>query len=117
MSGDWQTVTEAEVDATPDRVWQAIATGPGLNGWFAGTNAVQPGSGGTLRSTMSGYTDELSVTAWEPLQRVTYRSSQSDDAGSTRSSGSSKAAPAGRCCAAWPAASCRATTGRRSSSR
>ena len=30
-------------------MWQALATGPGLNGWFSGANALQPGPGGTLQ--------------------------------------------------------------------
>src|ERR1700704_7182675 len=79
MRGEWETVTEAEVDASPEQVWQALATGGGLNSWFVGLNEVQPGSGGTLRSTTGGFTDELSVTAWEPRQRVVYRSSQGED--------------------------------------
>ena len=29
MHGEWETVTEAEVDASPEQVWQAIATGHG----------------------------------------------------------------------------------------
>jgi uncharacterized protein YndB with AHSA1/START domain len=79
MPGEWETVTEAEVHASPEQVWQAIATGPGLNGWFSGSIEVQPGPNGTLRSSAGGYTDELSVTAWEPPQRVAYRSRQDDD--------------------------------------
>jgi uncharacterized protein YndB with AHSA1/START domain len=76
--GEWKTVTEAEVEASPELVWQAIATGPGLDGWFVGSNEVQPGAGGTLRSTTGGVADELSVTAWDPPRRVTYRSSEGD---------------------------------------
>ncbi len=79
MPREWEIRTEAEVEASPDQVWQALATGPGLNGWFSGSTEVQPGPGGTLRSTAGEYTDELSVTAWEPAQRIAYRSSQSAD--------------------------------------
>jgi uncharacterized protein YndB with AHSA1/START domain len=71
--------SEAEVDASPEQVWQAIATGPGLDAWFVGSNEVQPAPGGALRSTAGGYTDELSVTAWEPQHRVVYRSSPGED--------------------------------------
>src|SRR5437879_4033022 len=77
--GEWETVTQAELAASPEQVWQAIASGPGLNSWFVGTNEVQPHAGGTLRSTTGGFTDELSVTAWEAPQRVVYRSSQGED--------------------------------------
>src|SRR5882672_3715584 len=79
MQGEWETVTEADVDASPEQVWQAIATGAGLNSWFVGTNEVQPRAGGTLRSTTGGFTDELSVTAWEAPHRVVYRSPQGDN--------------------------------------
>jgi len=79
MRGEWETVTHAELDASPEQVWQAIASGPGLNSWFVGTNEVQPRAGGTLRSTTGGFTDGLSVPAWEAPQRVVYRSSQGED--------------------------------------
>ena len=78
MPKTWQTVSEAEVDATPDQVWQAIATGPGLDGWFSGSNEIQPGPSGVLHSTTAGFSDDLSVTGWEPPQRVAYRSSQAE---------------------------------------
>src|ERR1700724_1576563 len=79
MPKTWQTVSEAEVDASAEQVWQAIATGPGLDGWFSGSNVVQPGPSGLLHSTAAGFSDDLSVTAWEPPQRVAYRSSQAED--------------------------------------
>jgi hypothetical protein len=30
-------------------VWEAIATGPGLDSWFMGRNEVEPREGGTVR--------------------------------------------------------------------
>jgi uncharacterized protein YndB with AHSA1/START domain len=78
-AGEWEIVTEAEVEASPAQVWQALSTDHGLDGWFSGSTEVQPGPGGTLRSTMAGWTDELSVTAWEPEQRVVYRSSEGEE--------------------------------------
>src|SRR6266851_3489600 len=79
MRGDWEIRTEAEVDAGPEQVWQALASDHGLNAWFSGTIELQPGPGGTLRSTTGGYSDESSVTAWEPGRRVTYRSTEGAD--------------------------------------
>src|ERR1700694_1547348 len=76
---DWETVTEADVDATPEQVWHAIATGPGLDGWFIGSTEVQPGEGGSVRSTMAGDTDDFKGTAWEPGQRIAYRNAQAED--------------------------------------
>src|SRR5437660_1299408 len=74
MDGEWEIRTEAELNASPEQVWQALASGPGLNAWFSGAIELQPGPGGTLRSTTGGYSDELSVTVWEPGRRVVYRS-------------------------------------------
>src|SRR6267378_6993017 len=79
MKGDWEIRTEAEVDASPEQVWQALASAHGLNGWFSGSIELEPGPGGILRSTTGGYADELSVTAWEPGRRVTYRSTPDAD--------------------------------------
>ena len=79
MPREWETVTEENVDASPEQVWQAIATGPGQDAWFVGSNDVQPGVGGTLRSTMGDYVEELAVTAWEPPHRFAYRSAVAAD--------------------------------------
>jgi len=79
MAHKFEIAKDIEVAASPEQAWEAIATGPGLDGWFIGSTEVQPGQGGTLRSTMAGYTDEFSVTAWEPGQRIAYRSSQAED--------------------------------------
>src|ERR1700682_1908983 len=77
--GEWEIVTEAEVEASPGQVWHALTTAPGLDGWFSGSCEIQPGAGGTLRSTLAGIPDELTVTVWEPEQRVIYRSHQGED--------------------------------------
>ncbi len=79
MDGDWEIHSEAELEATPEQVWRALATGAGLTAWFSGAIELQPGPGGTLRSTTGGYADELSVTAWEPGRRVTYSSTPDAD--------------------------------------
>jgi uncharacterized protein YndB with AHSA1/START domain len=60
-------------------MWRALATGAGLTAWFSGAIELKPGPGGTLRSTTGGYSDELSVTAWEPGRRVTYSSTPDAD--------------------------------------
>ena len=65
---------EVSVGATPDQVWQAIATGRGIDSWFMGHTQVEHGRGGTVRTTFGGYTPESIVTVWEPLSRLSYRS-------------------------------------------
>lgn len=68
-----------EVDATPEQVWDAIATGPGIDSWFMGRTEVDPGDGGTVRTDFGGYTPESTVTAWEPSKRFAYHSGEAED--------------------------------------
>jgi uncharacterized protein YndB with AHSA1/START domain len=70
---------EAEVPATPEEVWAAIASGPGINSWFMGRTEVQPGAAGTVRTIFGDYAPELDVTAWDPARRFAYRSGEAPD--------------------------------------
>jgi uncharacterized protein YndB with AHSA1/START domain len=69
---------EITVDATPEQVWEAIATGPGIDAWFMGRNEVEPREGGTVRMTLGGHAEEATVTAWEPPRRFAYRGEGQD---------------------------------------
>jgi uncharacterized protein YndB with AHSA1/START domain len=69
----------AEVPATPDEVWAAIATGPGISSWFMGRNEVKDGLGGTVRTVFGEYRPELEITGWDPGRRFAYRSGQGPD--------------------------------------
>jgi uncharacterized protein YndB with AHSA1/START domain len=62
----------AEVPASPDEVWAAIATGPGIDSWFMGRNEVKAGAGGTVRTVFGEYTPELEITGWDPDRRLAY---------------------------------------------
>ncbi|MCG5213921.1 SRPBCC family protein [Streptosporangium sp. KLBMP 9127] len=64
---------ELTLDATPEQVWQAIATGPGIDSWYMGRNEIDPGAGGATRLTIGGHTEAADVTAWEPSKRLAYR--------------------------------------------
>src|SRR5258708_12055250 len=74
MAHEFEVRVETPVDATPDQVWEAIATGPGIDSWFMGRNEIEPRVGGKGRMTMGEYTQESTVTAWEPGRRLAYRS-------------------------------------------
>ncbi|HEU4424403.1 MAG TPA: SRPBCC domain-containing protein [Pilimelia sp.] len=74
MGKAWEHHEEAELDATPEQVWEAIATGPGIDSWFMGRSSVEPGLGGTIRTDLGDFAMESTVTAWEPGSRLAYRS-------------------------------------------
>lgn len=71
--------SEAEVPASPDEAWAAIASGPGIDSWFMGRSEVRPGPDGTVRTVFGEYAPSLGVTAWDPARRFAYRSGQAPD--------------------------------------
>jgi uncharacterized protein YndB with AHSA1/START domain len=79
MGHPFEQHKHAEVPASPDEVWAAIATGPGIDTWFMGRNEVQPGAGGTVRTVFADYAPELEVTGWDPARRFAYRSGEAPD--------------------------------------
>ncbi|HEX6578036.1 MAG TPA: SRPBCC domain-containing protein [Jiangellaceae bacterium] len=80
MGHEFETDNEITVDATPEQVWEAIATGPGIDSWFMGRNEVEAGQGGRMRMVVSDYfTAESTITAWDPPNRLAYRSAEADD--------------------------------------
>ena len=79
MCRPFENRSEAEVPASPDEVWAAIASGPGINSWFMGRSEVQPGPDGTVRTVFGEYAPELGVTAWDPARRFAYRSGEAPD--------------------------------------
>jgi uncharacterized protein YndB with AHSA1/START domain len=59
-----------EVPGTPEEVWQAIATGPGISSWFV-PHEVDEQAGGRVRMDFGGGAVEgATVTAWEPPRRL-----------------------------------------------
>jgi len=79
MGHPFEQRSQAEVPATPDEVWAAIASGPGIDSWFMGRSDVQPGVNGTVRTVFGEYAPELDVTASDPASRFAYRSGEAPD--------------------------------------
>lgn len=75
MGREFESINELHVDATPEQVWQAIATGPGIDSWFMGRSEVD---GQTVRTAFGGYTPAHTVSAWEPGRRLAYGSQEDD---------------------------------------
>ncbi len=79
MGHPFEQRRQADVPATPEEVWAAIASGPGIDSWFMGRSEVQPGANGTVRTVFGEYAPELGVTAWDPARRFAYRSGEAAD--------------------------------------
>src|SRR4029078_163652 len=68
---------EVEVPGTPEEVWQAIATGPGVSSWFVPT-AFEAVDGKTVAVKMNfgpGMESRAVVTAWDPPRMFAAESS------------------------------------------
>src|SRR5918996_1231821 len=79
MAHPFKLTHEFEVDASPEEVWDAIATGPGVDAWFMGVNEIEPREGGTTRMMFRGSSEEATVTAWEPPTRFASRTPEGED--------------------------------------
>ncbi|MGP3932948.1 SRPBCC family protein [Nonomuraea sp. KM88] len=68
---------ETLVEATPEEVWEAISTGPGIDSWFMGRNEV---ADGVVRTAFGGFAmPESTVTAAEPGRRFAHSSATGED--------------------------------------
>jgi hypothetical protein len=72
MGHEFEDVFDIEVDASIDDVWQAIATGPGIDSWFMGRNEV---ADGVVRMVFA----DLAITESEPGKRFAYVSPTAPD--------------------------------------
>jgi uncharacterized protein YndB with AHSA1/START domain len=65
---------EVEVQGTPEEVWRAIATGPGISSWYV-PHTVEEREGGAASASF-GPGPEMQipgrVTAWEPPRRIVF---------------------------------------------
>lgn len=61
---------EVEVAGTPEEVWRAIATGPGVSSWYV-PHQIEEAEGGKVSLTFGpGMDVEGVVSAWEPPRRI-----------------------------------------------
>ena len=66
-SGRRSIQVEVEVPGTPEEVWQAIATGPGISSWFAPTE-LEERDGKPVAMTVTlgpGMENRTAITAWD----------------------------------------------------
>jgi uncharacterized protein YndB with AHSA1/START domain len=68
-SGRRGVQAEVDVTGTPEEVWRAIASGPGISSWFVPTT-IDERVGGTATSSFGPGMDAVAkITAWEPPKR------------------------------------------------
>lgn len=75
MSDDRRSIElEVEVPGSPEEVWRAIATGPGISSWYV-PHTVDEREGGAATASFGSGPDmqvEGRVAAWEPPHRVVF---------------------------------------------
>jgi uncharacterized protein YndB with AHSA1/START domain len=65
-SGRRYVQAEVEVPGTPEEVWQAIATGPGISSWFV-PSQVEEREGGAVTANFGPGMDSVStIKTWDP---------------------------------------------------
>ena len=79
MTHPFEIELEAILPASPEEVWHAIATGPGIDSWFMGRNEVEPREGGAVAMDTGGQRAEAVVTAYEPGKRFATRTDAAPD--------------------------------------
>jgi len=60
---------EVEVPGTPEEVWRAIATGPGVSSWFVPTTCEEKVGGQVVSNFGPGMDCPAKITAWQPPKR------------------------------------------------
>jgi uncharacterized protein YndB with AHSA1/START domain len=68
-SGRRWVQVEVEVPGTPEEVWQAIATGPGVSSWFVPTRMEERQGGEIISNFGPGMDCPATITAWDAPSR------------------------------------------------
>jgi uncharacterized protein YndB with AHSA1/START domain len=70
-SGRRFIAVETEVPGTPEEVWQAIATGPGITSWFVPTQLEERTKGSITMDFGPGMESKSEIQEWDPPRRFT----------------------------------------------
>jgi uncharacterized protein YndB with AHSA1/START domain len=72
-------ITEIEIDATIESVWNALTEAEEITRWFADDARVTPGVGGNVWvSWGEGQSGDTRIEAWEPRRRLVLRNLPTD---------------------------------------
>ena len=78
-SGRRSVEVEVELPGSPEEVWHAIATGPGISSWFVPTEVEERDGGKITQNFGPGMESSSTITAWNPPER--FAAESRDDAG------------------------------------
>src|SRR5207247_3585686 len=70
MTHPFEINLETILPASPEQVWAAIATGPGIDSWFMGRNEVEPREGGVVAMDTGGHREAAGMSAYETGNRL-----------------------------------------------
>jgi uncharacterized protein YndB with AHSA1/START domain len=77
MGKHFENRQDVQVDATPEQVWAAIATGPGISSWFVGRTEID---GGSVRTAFGDdWIPAGDVTVSDEPRHFAYRSDPAPD--------------------------------------
>jgi uncharacterized protein YndB with AHSA1/START domain len=79
MPHPFEITLETALPASPEEVWAAIATGPGIDSWFMGRNEVEAREGGIAAMQTGGHREEATITGYEPGKRFASRTATAPD--------------------------------------
>lgn len=68
-NGQRSVQVEVEVPGTPEEVWRAIASGPGISSWFVPTRSEERQGGEIVSNFGPGMDCPATITAWEAPRR------------------------------------------------
>jgi uncharacterized protein YndB with AHSA1/START domain len=82
MSDDRRSIEmEIEVPGTPEEVWRAVATGPGISSWYV-PHEVEEAEGGQANAYFGAGAEmqvKGRVAAWEPPRRIVFDGGDPDE--------------------------------------
>jgi uncharacterized protein YndB with AHSA1/START domain len=81
-SGRRSVEVETEVPGTPEEVWQAIATGPGISAWFVPTKLEEREGGSIVLDFGPGMESQAVLKVWDPPRRFVAESKEQMGPGS-----------------------------------
>lgn len=70
-SGRRSIQVEVEVPGTPEEVWRAVATGPGVSAWFVPTEIEEREGGRVVSHFGPGFDAVATITTWDAPNRFT----------------------------------------------